>query len=374
MPSFLPKALCFKEWKEHRWWMVTALVLLVYQPVYELWGFLVSGKSSNSQGLFWQVLLPTIYHSGVVGNQYPTKYLIHANPVAGMFAGFVALGLGIALFTVERNRGTLWFVFSGPVRRLDQFRVKLMFATSIVILTLIFKVVLLCVCDVASGTLLPLSVVWSWGALNLVYELALMAVGMACATVIMIGFHAGIAAVILAAIPWATGKSVYPRPIEPFPGNQVPFAATLGKFLESLSPLTYSGGMTLTSGAPDSFPLIIANGVRPMGWVSLWFVGWIIGWLWLAYRAYKRTPIENNAHFFMFPMLWRWTLWFAVGVVSYVSVNGYASYQPDSSLLQTPYALLSRVIFVWVMLGLIVDLGVRAYLRNRARWRFRGRT
>lgn len=380
MLSFLPKALCFKEWKENRWWMLTAVVLLMYQPVYSIWGFLMSGDASSPRAMLWQVLMPTVYHSSITGTTFPIKYVITANPAASMFAGFVAMGLGIALFTVERNRGTLWFVLSGPVRRVDQFRVKITFAVTIVVLTLLLKVAVLGVCDIASGTLLPLSDVWSWAALNLIYDLALLAIGIACASVMMIGFHAGITAVIVSAIPWAIGKSIAPRLSGISPVDHVAFSTSLSKFLESMSPLSHSSGMTFTSlgsssGADSfqSFQLNVANGVPQMGWVAIWFAVWTIGWIWLAYRAYQRTPIENNTHFFMFPVLWRWGLWFAVGVVSYLAVNLYASNHSYAGNLDAAYALLSRIVFVWVIFGLIVDFGLRAYLRSHASGRLKRR-
>lgn len=188
--SFLPKGLVFKEWKEHRLWMLIAVVLLLWQPVAPWLRVVFGGNGAGtSHLLFWKVLVPTLYGVNLIPNSsgYPTSYVLQGFPYASVLSALSAMGLMIALVTVERNRGALWFTLAGPVSRGDQLRTKILITTAIVLGTLLVKVMLLLGTDLYVSGMVPYTMILRWGLVNAMFDIGFMAIGLACASAVMVG-------------------------------------------------------------------------------------------------------------------------------------------------------------------------------------------
>lgn len=390
MQSFLPKALLFKEWKQHKWWMIIGGILLLGNPVMNLIRIPASSSLVSGRELyvFWKVVVPALYGMTISSgtNGYPSLYRLPSYPSISGAQGIIAMSILIALVTVERNRGGIWYTLAGPVPRSALLRVKVILALAVVVFAWVFKFFLLLALVRYSGQRIPLSTLVGWTTSNLIFSLALMAVGLACAAVMMVGFPAGITAVLIALIPMALGRAVLPagssvgsfsvtspQAVPGVPANlanasisgamnapaQPVLAGAIAHSLRAIAPWDYVSSSTGMSQTGTTVTLFTNS--HPIGWMAIWFVLWVLMWGFVAWRAYLNAPLENSDQFFLYPQLWPVAMWFLAGLVSYVGVSAAVA---KISLQPAPYAILVRLLVVWVLLGLVSQAVLRWWVRR----------
>lgn len=386
-PSFLPKALLFKEWKEHRWWMLAAFLLLVYGPFANLFAVLQVSQTYPGTDIAARItfglLTPILYHLQISPSNgvYPSLalYGIHGAPVVSSSGAVVAMGLMIALVTVERNRRTLWYTFSFPIRRVDALRVKIVMAIGTVAAAMLLNFLLLLITDLAAHQAYPVAVLLHWLGANLLIAVTLMAAGLVFAAMIPIGVVAGITALLLTSLPWAIGVSILRAlptdvgiKIVPMSASQSSFFSTpttfsgrISMFLRSLSPESYFAGTSSTGmGVPEQpVTVLVHYGHFFNVGTVLWFLALIIGLGYLGFYAYGRMPIENTARFVVFPRLELWVWWLYLGGASLFIVNAFTANKTQIS--QTPFLLMEYWVAVWIAVGLVMTW-VRHISRKRA--------
>lgn len=394
----IPKGLLFKEWKEHRWWMIAGFILMLAQPLIPWFG-VVLGPGMNVNGttvtssstpsgtstsiavhgigvplslhaaLFWKVLVPAVYGAQIAPNSsgYPTAYSLSGIPYLSYLSGLAAMGLIIALVTVERNRGALWFTLSGPVTRRSQIQTKVLLTAGIVLITLVIKLVLLLGTDLYIGTIVPLPMLVRWVLANAMFELGLLAIGLACASVVMVGMAAGLWALLITGIPWAVARSILP--VVPPPSSttnaKVLVAERVTQFVQSLSPWHYSSPSLHTGvsdGAPVGWTMHIGQSGPPLAIMAIWFIVWVAVWGWLGYKAYLNAPLENSNQFFLFSRLWIPALWILTALVSYVVVNSVLTRGGLTTV--APFMMFVRVLEVWIPLSVAMSLLITVWLRR----------
>jgi hypothetical protein len=392
--TFLPKPLLYKEWKENRWWLLTAFVLLVFGPVSNLIGVMSAPQTGafgdTTARLVWKTLVPILYHvqySPGNAGAYPTfqSSFIHGHPAVSTFGGIVSMGLMIALITVERNRHTLWFTFSFPIRRIDALRVKIVFAASVAIFGLLVNFLILVFCNVAAHGVIPWTTLWYWLGENLLISLTLMSIGLLCGAIVQSGPLAGITALIMASYPWGLGFSIF-RSLPTNVGIQEQTASMYPGATSSTFPLLVSGATTpsgrlsllLRSLSPTSFfsgsggfggsvngMVVSTNWGHPLTvGLVLWFVCVIILSGAAGIYAYLRTPIERNSYWVMFPQLGPWIRVLYDGALSLFLVNAFTA--TSQTVNNTPYLLTGYWFGMWLVVWLI-SIGIREAYKMRIR-------
>ncbi|QQE79873.1 hypothetical protein [Alicyclobacillus sp. SO9] len=366
--SFLPKPLLYKEWKEHKWWVFAGVILLLHSPVLDFLSALLRPPLQGvKQGMIWQVIFPVIYHFQFTLTSsypyYPSDYLIKGPPTLDTIAAVVAMGLMISLVSVERSRGSMWYTFSFPIRRIDMLRVKIGIALCAVLGSLMVNFIVLVIADILAKQVIPLSSVILWLFENALLEVSLMAVGLAAASVITTGLLAGLTALLVSATPWALGSAVLPQTapgIAPALTQTAPFvqgtsmAGHISMFLRGLSPLHYSlAGMTQTSGPQNSFvPLAIPPGLHlSMSWWAVtWLILWTVAWGALGVYGYLRAKLEHVSNLLQFPKLLPFVLWLLYGFVSSVAANALTIHHNQTA--SKPYVLLIHWLLMWIVIGM----------------------
>ena len=390
--SFLPKPLLFKEWKELRWWLFAGFALLVYGTLSNLLALIRTAQTAGdtTQRLIWNVLIPILYHTQYIPGAtdiYPVfnAELFHGRPAVSSSAAVVSMGLLIALITVERNRNTLWYTFSLPIRRADALRVKIVLAVSVVLSGFLLDFLVLLACDLAAHQAIPLAVLWQWLGENLLIAMTLMGIGLACAAVVQPGIVAGFTALILAAGPWGLGLSVL-RSLSTnmgvvvipnqFVNGQVNYitsspttpAGHISMFLRSLSPTSFFSGSDNFGGpfAGKELTLYVNWGHSLTFGLILWFLFISLGGGMVGVYAYLRAPIENSSHWVLFPRLEPWLRWLYYGALSFFLVNVLTA--NSVTVNNTPYLMTGYWLGAWLVIGLAAT-GIRRAFRRQAQWR-----
>ncbi|QQE77403.1 ABC-2 transporter permease [Alicyclobacillus sp. SO9] len=124
MESYFPKALWFKEWREHRWRAVLAAVIISLSPVAR--GLLywsrhtaVPGAQNYAGRMFW--------------NQFNSEISTFSkSSTTGLPAVVVVVIIAIILVVGERNSGSLWYILSTPVQRRQWLRTKFLFGLGVI--------------------------------------------------------------------------------------------------------------------------------------------------------------------------------------------------------------------------------------------------
>ncbi|QQE80639.1 ABC transporter permease subunit [Alicyclobacillus sp. SO9] len=380
--SFLPKPLLFKEWKEHRWWILSAFLLMLYGPFSHLLTFVQQSRTGNSQAfILWNFLAPIVYklqYSPAASGHPVSNAVISGDVAVSYFAPVVAMGLTIVLVSADRNKGSLWFTLSFPITRSSLLRVKLLLSATIVLTAFLLNFLLLAIVDHASGNPITFIALLEWLGKNLLISGVFMATGLACAAVIQAGLLTAFSAILITAFPWALGLSVVRSvPVSiglsmhpsTHPGHAVSHghlttAQHLSTILRGLSPTSYFSPDVGFGGSfqNDKLILSVSAGHSMNFAVVIWFLFLTALFAFIGFRAYLAAPGENYSRWIQLEQIQPWYYFSLIGAGSFLIINAMTA--SNTHLSHTPYVLTLYWFILWAGFSLLAAW-LQKYLQSR---------
>jgi ABC-type transport system involved in multi-copper enzyme maturation permease subunit len=274
MVSYFPKALLFREWRQQRVWILLAAAIVMCLPGFRLLSDVI--RAAQEPSWAWQAQFV-----GLSDSIQQDFDLAMVKPLLS----FVAVGLGVMALCLDRSSGGLTHALSGPVKRAELLRTKF-FVTwfGLLLILVLYGVFTLMECVVLHLHAPSLPAAASY-IFQMAAQSAIFAVAFALSTAVSNLLIAGLCA---------------------FGVNSIPI------LIYELSQSISNGGTYFTwKGVENLSPLIYGLDTSSRSitvWVFIWLLLVCVMAYLVAQHLFDTSEVENFSSFYIFPVLWKWTI------------------------------------------------------------------
>ncbi|MCL6445941.1 MAG: hypothetical protein K6T83_21275 [Alicyclobacillus sp.] len=312
------RALWYRQWRLSRVLLALAYVLIAWPAWSAISHWVSQSRDDFKIYVLWQLLLPSLYgahYAASNASAYPSVFQLTGQPPVAIFTAIVATALPAALISAERRSGALQFAWTGPVDRVRWLAVHLTSGLAVILLGDMTVAAAYASCN-ASVPAVPSVQIGAWLAINVLVDIVLFLLTLACACVVTPVVGAMAYAFAIAAVPIIIGSFVGTPASEaglsaaPFTS---PSASTVLR-VDLLSPIWYFGSRswsTVGSGA-WTFYSGLTYGAWSYVWLSLCAVAACAAALW----AVRQVEADRLDRWCTVGRMRSWLLAFAACIVA----------------------------------------------------------